>query len=282
MSTINTTPRRAGLHPDGVFNPRNAMPGAISWQHEYALELSQWWGYSVGPLNGKVPLTHNGFKSFTSDRAQVNQWWGKWPGANIGARPAIGEVVLDIDPRNGGLQTWEKINAGNKLPFTRVTVTGSGGFHYWFNLPEGINVKGTAGPGIDVKTHKGYLVMPGSVHPDTGRAYRWLKPFVYHLAELPAWLIPHVEKKAPTVATPTPVAFKPGASWLGLVKAVVAAAPGERNNVLYWAACRAYENNLTVDSELTQAARAAGLSDSEIASTLTSARNAAVIGGVAA
>lgn len=281
MSTINTSPRRAGLHPDGVFNPRNAMPGAISWHHEHALELSQWWGYRVGPLNGKVPLTHNGFKSFTNDKAQINQWWEKWPGANIGACPALGEVVLDIDPRNGGLQTWEKINDGRSLPKTRVTVTGSGGFHYWFTLPEGIHVKGTAGPGIDIKTHKGYLVMPGSVHPDTGRAYRW-HAFKYWLAELPEWLIPHVEKKAPTVATAAPVAYRPGASWLGLVKAVAAAAPGERNSVLYWAACRAYEDNLAVDSELTQAALAAGLSGSEIASTLVSARNAAVIGGVAA
>jgi hypothetical protein len=34
--------------------------------------------------NGKEPLTINGFKDASVDRAVVLHWWGRWPDANIG------------------------------------------------------------------------------------------------------------------------------------------------------------------------------------------------------
>lgn len=73
-------------------------------------------GFKIGPLNGKVPMTPNGFKDFTTDLEQVTAWWERHPGANIGATPPKGMVVLDIDPRNGGCETWQQLNAGHRVP----------------------------------------------------------------------------------------------------------------------------------------------------------------------
>jgi hypothetical protein len=59
----------------------------------------------------------------------------------------------------------------------------------------------------------------------------------------------------------------------GLAAFVQAAAQGERNNALYWAACRAHEDSLPID-QLQAAAEAAGLPAAEAAKTIASARTA--------
>ena len=55
--------------------------------------------------------------------------------------------------------------------------------------------------------------------------------------------------------------------------AVAAAVEGQRNQKLFWAACRALEDGLDLEQELTDAARGVGLDDMEIMATLNSARN---------
>lgn len=261
----------ARLHPWGTFDPNQALPDTVSWQHSTARELIQW-GFHVGPLDGKRPLVRGGFHSFTTDRNQIDVWWRKWPNANVGARPNPGVLVIDIDPRNGGLDTWRSIVAGRVIPQTSVTKTGGGGLHYWFTYDHSKPVRSTAGGGIDIKTDKGYLVMPASVHPTTHKVYEWGHLQVPEPARLPSWLEDHVYKPPqPHVPNPTLV-FLPGKASAALVNAVLEAQPGERNNVLYWAACRNVTENLGIDDKLTAAARHIGLSDTEITTTLTSAR----------
>lgn len=231
-------------------------------------------GFAVGPLRGKIPLASlvpNGHKSFSHDVDQVRQWWHQRPTANIGVRPPKGWAVLDIDPRNGGADTWARLNEGHQLPATIVTRTGSGGAHWWFRLPYAGQLRGTAGEGVDVKTSRGYLVMPPSIHPDTGAAYEfemWVNPD--EVPALPVWLRKHVYR-APRpprrLSGPAPVV---GA---GLVQAVAAAVEGNRNQALHWAACRAADDGLDLDAELTAAALSAGLDEREIRATLASARN---------
>jgi hypothetical protein len=54
---------------------------------------------------GKHPRTENGHHDATTDKGIIEAWWQKWPDANVGLRTgeASGTVVLDVDPRNGGL-----------------------------------------------------------------------------------------------------------------------------------------------------------------------------------
>lgn len=256
---MNTADISTQLTYDGL-EEQDWLPAAA---HRYARH-----GFPVGPLRGKAPLTPHGMKNFTTDLGQVQRWWEQYPGANIGVRPPVGWVVLDIDPRNGGADTWEQINHGHTLPATIVTLTGSGGWHWWFRLPYAGDIRGSAGEGIDVKTHRGYLVMPPSIHPDTQGLYlvqQWVQPRM--VPQLPVWLRKHVYRP---LLVPRRAGDSPGA---GLVGAVAAAAEGQRNRVLFWAACRALEDGADLEQELTDAARGIGLDDTEIMATLNSARH---------
>jgi hypothetical protein len=126
-------------------------------------------GFSVLPLEpgGKAPLgrlARQGFKSSSSDPAQVERWWDQEPEANLGIACApSGIVVLDIDERNGG-----EIPSG--LPET-LTVGTPGGAHFYFHHRDQTwQPSGTLGEGIDVKW-AGYVVAPPSQHP-SGDLYR--------------------------------------------------------------------------------------------------------------
>ena len=66
------------------------------------------------------------------------------PDALIGCRIPEDVVVLDIDPRHDGLDTWDTIVAGHDLPVTRCHASGrnDGGFHIWFQEPERSRTQG--------------------------------------------------------------------------------------------------------------------------------------------
>jgi hypothetical protein len=72
-------------------------------------------GFAVFPcaLRGKAPLTEHGFKDASKDPEVIRALWRLHPGANVGiATGAIsGIVVVDIDPRHGGVETLEALQA---------------------------------------------------------------------------------------------------------------------------------------------------------------------------
>lgn len=139
-------------------------------------------GFAILPLRpkSKVPATAHGKKDASSDPVQVAAWFPSDTNRNIGI--LTGErsrlLVLDIDPRNGGDASFERFERTfGPLPPTKRAITGGGGFHLFFRLPEGTtgvadrpNVAGH--PGLDVKAN-GYVVAAPSVHPVTGEAYAW-------------------------------------------------------------------------------------------------------------
>lgn len=266
----------------GAQCPHTEHLGAISHQHAMAIVFARW-GIAVGALVGKIPVKvrgvlEHGVKDFTTDETRIRSMWERYPNANIGGRPPLGCLVLDVDPRNGGADTWEQVNActpAEWLPDTLITRTGSGGLHEWYRMPYDLPVRGEAGAGIDVKTHKGYLVMPGSIHPDTGKTYvceRWVWP----PAMLPEHWVKHVYRLPSPARRVSPIAVVNGTVGRGLVETVAGAIDGERNRTLHWAACRAAEDGLDLDAELTDAALSIGLPEVEIRATLASAKNTVV------
>lgn len=154
-------------------------------------------GWALIPLQAgaKQPigrLVRNGKDDATADLSTVFRWWQhEAPGANIAiVANASGLAVLDIDPRNGGDETLhELIGLLGVLPATVEAFTGGGGQHLIFRHP-GCSLRGSLGPGIEVKDH-GYIVAPPSLHP-SGRRYEWSvdgHPDDIEPAELPeAWL----------------------------------------------------------------------------------------------
>src|SRR5216683_2586735 len=100
-----------------------------------ALSYTLTLGWPVFPVVGKRPLTPRGFYDATADARQIQRWWRQWPDANIGipTGEATGLVVVDVDPRHGGLDALEKMQCQfEPLPPTRITRTGGGGLHLWF------------------------------------------------------------------------------------------------------------------------------------------------------
>jgi hypothetical protein len=124
-----------------------------------------------GPGNrsaGKHPVTGDGFKSATTDRATVDEWWTKYPDANIGTACFD---VLDVDAyKSGAKEAFAALRplVPRDTPFTR---TGGGGLQLFFaagTLPEG-----PLGPGIDSRyARRSYVILPPSRHR-SGGMYTW-------------------------------------------------------------------------------------------------------------
>lgn len=157
-------------------------------------------GWEVFPLRpaSKIPYAGSrGVLDASSDLEQVARWWVKAPHSNIGGRLPAGLVALDVDPRSGGLSTFEKLveELGASCFDTLTNLSGRGdggkhllllhpggtltiaGLHRWAEA-RGVGKRGESGwlSGIDLKTRGGYLVLPPSLHPDTQKAYRWEDP----------------------------------------------------------------------------------------------------------
>lgn len=233
-------------------------------------------GFSVGPLDGKVPLTKHGIQDFTRDPQVIAGWKRKYPQCNWGVTQVV-VLALDVDHRNGG-----SVSALNLRPEheTLCVQTGSGGWHFYYRYSGPVRGKVQGIPGIDVKAGgTGYLVAPGSIHPDTGKPYRLHRDAP--IADLPEHLrglivqptfTPGDQRHQVSLSTPAS-----GDRWDGLVRSVADAQPGNRNGVLFWAAARAAADTApaAVYSALAAAAHGIGLGANEIQLTIQSAQRKA-------
>lgn len=136
-------------------------------------------GWPVLPLKirGKAPdtdLVPHGASDATTDESTVRYWWTTSPLANVGVRIPEGMVVIDVDPRAGGLETLDRwAREGKTIPPTVTCETGGGGYHFWFTDPDGRLEAGTLAPGVEAKRGNMYVVCPPSIHPETELAYVW-------------------------------------------------------------------------------------------------------------
>jgi len=158
-------------------------------------------GFSVFPIvfKNKIPLTPNGFKDASNSFEQLKKWDEKFSYYNIGIKTGNGISVVDIDPRNGGTESWIDILEDNELPDTVCAITGGGGRHYFFKA-ETKCFANKLGKGIDIKGEGGYVVASPSIHPN-GNKYEWLpnySPDDLEMAELPDFLNPNKINKTDT------------------------------------------------------------------------------------
>ncbi len=143
-------------------------------------------------------MTANGVHDATGDRAQLREWWGRWPHANLGI--ATGPfVVVDVDPRHGGDDTLRDLEREHgELPRTVQCLTGGGGAHYYFQPPDGAVKNGPIAGGVDFKCAGGYVVAPPSLHA-SGRRYMWegaSDPADTPVAPCPPWIAALASPKA--------------------------------------------------------------------------------------
>jgi hypothetical protein len=131
----------------------------------------------------------------TRDPEQIRCDWQRWPDANIGVPTGKenGLWVLEADTLKGhsvdGIASLRALEEKHgKLPPTLVAESPSGSLHYYFNWPDGVEIRNSAsviGPGIDVRAEGGMVLAPPSVRGD-GK-YQWLTDS--EVADAPQWLI---------------------------------------------------------------------------------------------
>ena len=86
-------------------------------------------------------------------------------GYNLGFRIPADHLIVDVDPRNGGLESYAMLPQDvQDLPVT--TITASGGFHVYCLLPPDYDYKTLrssikALPGIDFLHYGKQVVLPG-------------------------------------------------------------------------------------------------------------------------
>ncbi|MGW7356458.1 bifunctional DNA primase/polymerase [Streptomyces sp. NPDC054802] len=230
---------------------------------------------------GECGRPGHGVHDATTDPAAVRALFAAAPWATgygiACGRPPHRLIGIDLDVKSSTDSMAELQHLALRhlftIPETATVLTPSGGRHLWLTGPADTVVPNSAGrlaPGIDVRGTAGYLVGPGSV--TAHGAYR-LAPGTAHLppAPCPPAMLRLIAPPARPRSTPGPAAHHGDGH--GLVQFVLVAQEGQRNTRLFWAACRAYENDLgdTLTAALTDAAVHAGLTEHEARATIASA-----------
>jgi len=126
------------------------------------------------------------YKERRATREELEDWWSRWPDANIGIVTGVvsGLAVLDQDGPT----------AGQSVPRTPAVRTGGGGIHYYFRHP-GHRVKGIVrlATNLDIRGDGNQVVAAPSLHT-SGRTYQWLVGLDEPLADLPEWIIEALER----------------------------------------------------------------------------------------
>ncbi len=197
-------------------------------------------GWQLVPLNGKVPVLKDWTNRAVRTVEEAERWWSDGTGFNVGVATGLSNLaVVDIDPWNGGLQSWAKLDG--LLPWTMTVRTGSAGYHLYLRMPER-RLRNTAGrlpgfdgplPGIDLRADGGQVVAPPSIHPKSGEPYRWLD--TEPLADAPSWMAEVVTRPAPRFGA---VPLRPDDGYVaatleGVRADMAAAGKGQRNDTLY-------------------------------------------------
>jgi hypothetical protein len=253
---------------------------------------------AVFPLrsNDKRPAIPEWQHRATTDLAQIGEWWGRWPGANIGLACGPSRlIVVDLDVKGAdGLASWaelcERLGINGSETGTVTVTTPSGGRHLYYRAPEGADLANTAGrlgPGIDTRAGAGYVVAPPSVID--GTPYAWGEG--REILPLPGALLALLANSTPASAPARAVEIPTRRDLAPYVRealdreigAVSRASEGIRNDTLNRAAYNLGQlvsspwadlDRATVEAELEHAARACDLPEREALATIASGLDA--------
>ncbi len=133
-------------------------------------------GFPVFPVDQatKRPLVKwQPYQKQVPTEEQINDWWTRWPDANIGM--ATGRisclVVVDCDSEEA---TRRFVDTYPEVQDTSQAETGRGR-HFFFQWEAGIryDARKIFGKEIDVRGEGGFVILPPSLHAN-GKLYRWL------------------------------------------------------------------------------------------------------------
>lgn len=144
-------------------------------------------------------------------------------------------VIVDIDTKNGGLKSLEKLeqDLGETLEHSSTFIvdsgSGSGSRHYWFSKDEDVKIKKTTKeyPGIDFLSAGCFVVMPNSVHK-SGNTYSFpfsKKSNPEKLTAAPQELIDIIERRHSISETNS----EPGSCEIAELREALEAIPNDDN-----------------------------------------------------
>jgi hypothetical protein len=230
-------------------------------------------GYAVFPCRGdKTPACPHGSHDAATDAQQIAALWDRWPGDLIGI--ATGERsnldVLDIDSEHEGAYAWWQRKYSLLLP-TRVFRTRRKGLHLYFRHRDGVrNTQSRIARGVDTRGDGGYAIY-------------WFAAGCECLDPTPPQPFPSclfdtlTYKTRPLPRSPPLPSGNDGGgrgSVGGILHKLADAQEGERNAVLFWAACRLAERGMSAreaEAMLLPITLGIGLSDLEARKTIASA-----------
>ncbi|WP_460889467.1 bifunctional DNA primase/polymerase [Promicromonospora xylanilytica] len=198
----------------------------------------------------KRPLTRHGFQDATTDLAEVERMWRRWPEANLAIPTgrASGFDVVDVDLHDSasGRPAFDaSLTRGLTAGWAFTVRTPSGGLHAYFPNMREQACWTCATAHVDFRSDGGYVLVPPSrVVYDEGTAG------VYQVAAIASRLSAPVDGTNLRAffdpprprRTPAFTADAVGASDPERLAAWIAAHPEDgRKRRLFWAACRAVE-----------------------------------------
>ncbi|MGP5386948.1 bifunctional DNA primase/polymerase [Brachybacterium tyrofermentans] len=224
----------------------------VSWPLGQAAMVFARAGVPVFPCapEGKQPITRRGFHDATTDPAQVEAWWRRFPAANIGMPTGRASGVSAVDVDVHGVNGYEAIRrarrAGLVSGWEAMVRSPTGGLHIYYPASDGEQPSWQAGTaGVDFRGDRGYIIVPPSRRPIDGETVLY-RPTSFAPTEgraldaqrLREFLTPPRPRRpvAPTRERAAPDASRL-ASWLGTQST-------DRNVKLFWAACRLAEGNV--------------------------------------
>lgn len=140
---------------------------AIEWYWARNYEL-----IPIHPDHGKRPRD-SGWRDRSYDHTDLMTWAAA--GYNLGVRLGPNDLIIDVDPRNGGALSLEMLERrhGFLRSLWPVVATGGGGWHIYMRHDGTQRLREliTEYPGIEFKKHGKQVVAAGSKHPETGLLY---------------------------------------------------------------------------------------------------------------
>lgn len=132
----------------------------------------------------------------TTDASTIENWFtGLYADHGVGIATGGAIFALDIDVSDGkqGDESLADLELRHgRLPDTATVLTGSGGQHRYFQMPDGVAIRNDAGkrlgPGLDIRGEGGQCVAPPTIHPN-GNAYEWDGGEIGEIAAAPKWLV---------------------------------------------------------------------------------------------
>lgn len=225
-------------------------------------------------------------RAWTLDERKVQETFARGlrnPAVAVGAcsGPDGAQLIVIDSDRHGAIEDVASAR-GEQWPATMRVLTAKG-YHDYLWAPAALKLGNGLGQlqgqfDGDVRAGNAYVIGPGALHA-TGVLYE-----VYATGQppvpVPSWLLDALVTK-PTFAarrTHWRDASRPASGrGRGLVSFVLDSRPGDRNNRLFWAACRAAEDaqdgGEDAQDALLSAAVQAGLTEREALATIRSAYN---------